>query len=90
VAPVSPDIEADLTVEQMREVRALIAKNRRSAAPFDIIQFGTTAGRSREEDAHKVAAFAEAGATWWLEAPSPWKSTIAQVRERIHFGPPKI
>ncbi len=90
VAPVSPDIEADLTVEQMREVRALIAKNRRSAAPFDIIHFGTTAGRSREEDAHKVAAFAEAGATWWLEAPSPWKSTITQVRDRIRFGPPKI
>jgi hypothetical protein len=65
-------------------------KNRRSAAPFDIIQFGTTASRSREEDAHKVAAFAEAGATWWFEAPSPWKSTIAQVRDRIRFGPPKI
>jgi alkanesulfonate monooxygenase SsuD/methylene tetrahydromethanopterin reductase-like flavin-dependent oxidoreductase (luciferase family) len=90
VVPVSANIEADLTVEQMREVRALIAKNRTSAAPFDIIQFGTTAGRSREEDAHKVAAFAKAGATWWLEAPSPWKSTIAQVRERIRFGPPRI
>lgn len=90
VAPVSADIETDLTVEQMRELRALIAKNRTSAAPFDIIQFGTTAGRSHEEDAHKVAAFAEAGATWWLEAPSPWRSTIAQVRERIRFGPPKI
>ncbi|MBV8454263.1 MAG: LLM class flavin-dependent oxidoreductase [Deltaproteobacteria bacterium] len=90
VAPVSSDIEGDLTVEQMRQVRALITKNRRSAAPFDIIQFGTTAGRSREEDADKIAAFAEAGVTWWLEAPSPWKSTIAQVRARIRFGPPKI
>jgi alkanesulfonate monooxygenase SsuD/methylene tetrahydromethanopterin reductase-like flavin-dependent oxidoreductase (luciferase family) len=90
VAPVSPDIETDLTVEQMREVHALIAKNRGSATPVDIIQFGTTAGRSREEDAHKVAAFVEAGATWWLEAPNPWKSTIAQVRDRIRFGPPKI
>jgi len=90
VAPVSPDLQADLTIEQLREVRALIAKYRRSAAPFDIIQFGTTTGRSREEDARKVAAFAEAGATWWFEAPSPWKSTIAQVRDRIRFGPPKI
>ena len=90
VAPISPDLETDLSVGQMHEVRTLIAKNRRSAAPFDIIQFGITAGRSREKDADKVAAFAEAGATWWLEAPSPWKSTIAQVRERIRFGPPKI
>jgi hypothetical protein len=64
VAPVSADIETDLTVEQLREVRALIAKNRRSAAPFDIIQFSTTGGRPRQEDVHKVAAFAEAGATW--------------------------
>jgi alkanesulfonate monooxygenase SsuD/methylene tetrahydromethanopterin reductase-like flavin-dependent oxidoreductase (luciferase family) len=89
VAPISPAPEADLTDEQVREVRALIAKYRRSAAPFDIIQFGTTAGRSREEDAYHVAAFAEAGATWWFEAPSPWRSTITHVRERIRFGPPK-
>jgi alkanesulfonate monooxygenase SsuD/methylene tetrahydromethanopterin reductase-like flavin-dependent oxidoreductase (luciferase family) len=90
VAPVSPDVEADLTVEQMRDVRALMAQNQKTVAPFDIVQFGTTAGRSREEDPHQVAAFAEGGATWWLEAPSPWKSTIAQVRDRIRFGPPKI
>ncbi|MBV8452173.1 MAG: LLM class flavin-dependent oxidoreductase [Deltaproteobacteria bacterium] len=90
VAPVSSDIEAELTVEQMLAVRAFIAKHRRSAAPFDIIHFGTTAGRSREVDAHQVAAFIEAGATWWLEAPNPWKSPIEQVRERIRFGPPKI
>ncbi|MBV8357062.1 MAG: LLM class flavin-dependent oxidoreductase [Deltaproteobacteria bacterium] len=89
VAPVSADIEADLTVQQTREVHALIAKFRMSTTPFDIIQFGTTDGRSHE-DARKVAGFAEAGATWWLEAPNPWKSTIAQVRERIRFGPPKI
>jgi hypothetical protein len=90
VAPVSPDLQGDLTVEQMREVCAFISKYRTSAAPFDIIEFGTTIGRSCEEDANKVAAFVEAGVTWWLEAPSPWELTIAQVRDRIRLGPPKI
>jgi alkanesulfonate monooxygenase SsuD/methylene tetrahydromethanopterin reductase-like flavin-dependent oxidoreductase (luciferase family) len=90
VAPVSPELQADLTVEQMREVCALISKYRQSAAPFDIIHFGTTTGRSWQEDAKKVAAFAEAGVTWWFEAPNPWKSTIAQVRDRVRLGPPKI
>jgi alkanesulfonate monooxygenase SsuD/methylene tetrahydromethanopterin reductase-like flavin-dependent oxidoreductase (luciferase family) len=90
VAPVSPELQADLTVDQIRKVCALISKYRKSAAPFDIVQFGTTAGRSRDEDTNKVAAFAEAGATWWFEAPSPWKLTISQVRDRIRFGPPKI
>jgi alkanesulfonate monooxygenase SsuD/methylene tetrahydromethanopterin reductase-like flavin-dependent oxidoreductase (luciferase family) len=90
VAPISSDLEADLTVEQLRGVRTLIAKYRASEAPFDIIHFGTTAGRSREEDAHKVAAFGDAGATWWFEAPNPWKSTLTQVRNRIRFGPPKV
>jgi alkanesulfonate monooxygenase SsuD/methylene tetrahydromethanopterin reductase-like flavin-dependent oxidoreductase (luciferase family) len=90
VAPISPDLQTDLTAEQMRGVCVLIEKNRRETAPFDIIHFGTTAGRSREEDTEKVAAFAEAGATWCLEAPSPVISTVAQVRERIRFGPPKV
>jgi alkanesulfonate monooxygenase SsuD/methylene tetrahydromethanopterin reductase-like flavin-dependent oxidoreductase (luciferase family) len=90
VAPVSPELQADLTVDHIREVCALISKYRKSAAPFDIVQFGTTTGRSRAEDTNKVAAFAEAGATWWFEAPNPWKLTISQVRDRIRFGPPKI
>jgi alkanesulfonate monooxygenase SsuD/methylene tetrahydromethanopterin reductase-like flavin-dependent oxidoreductase (luciferase family) len=90
VAPVSLDIEADLTVEQMRGVHALITSNRKTGAPFDIVKFGTTIGQSREEDARKVAEFAEAGATWWFEAPNPWKSTLEQVRVRIRSGPPKI
>jgi len=90
VVPVSADIEADLTVEQMNEVSAFIEKNRKSATLFDIVKFGTTAGRSQSEDGRKIAAFAEAGATWWIEAPSPWKSTIAQVRDRIRSGPPRI
>jgi alkanesulfonate monooxygenase SsuD/methylene tetrahydromethanopterin reductase-like flavin-dependent oxidoreductase (luciferase family) len=90
VAPISPDLDTDLNVQEIREVRALLEKYRMGTTPFDIIQFGTTTGRSREEDTQKVAGFAEAGATWWFEAPSPWKSTIAQVRERIRFGPPRI
>jgi hypothetical protein len=56
----SPELQADLTVEQMREVCALISKYRQRAAPFDIIHFGTTTGRSWQEDAKKEAAFAEA------------------------------
>src|SRR5690242_20046087 len=68
LAPVSPDLQADLTVEQMREVCALTSKYRKSAAPFEIVQFGTSSGPSSEEDAHKVAAFAKRGVTWWFEA----------------------
>jgi alkanesulfonate monooxygenase SsuD/methylene tetrahydromethanopterin reductase-like flavin-dependent oxidoreductase (luciferase family) len=90
VLPVLPDLQGDLTVEQIRQVRRLIANYRTRTTPFDIIEFGTTSGRSREEDARKAARFAEAGATWWLEAPNPWESAVSQVRARIRFGPPKI
>ena len=51
---------------------------------------GETAGKSKREAADIVAPFMEAGATWWNEAPLPWKTTLDDIRARIDAGPPKI
>ena len=35
-------------------------------------------------------ALRDAGVTWWLEARLPWVSPLAEVRERIRKGPPRV
>lgn len=90
VVPMSPNIEKDLTPEETRSLIAFIKHNRKSDEPYDIVHSGITEGKSKSQDAEIVAPFIEAGATWWFEAPLPWKSSLAAVRARILAGPPKI
>jgi alkanesulfonate monooxygenase SsuD/methylene tetrahydromethanopterin reductase-like flavin-dependent oxidoreductase (luciferase family) len=73
--------------DDLRAIREYIAANRTDSRPFDIVIEGDTPGDNRQEAARVVAQWAEAGATWWLEAP--WDAeTHDQVRERIRQGPP--
>jgi hypothetical protein len=86
----SSNIEKDLSADDIRTIAQFIKENRRGAGPFDIMYAGDTAGKSKREAADIVAPFIEAGATWWNEAPLPWKTTLEDVRARITAGPPKI
>lgn len=71
----------------LQAMRAYIAQHRPGRAPLDIVVEGDTPGDDLGEAARLVAAWAEAGATWWLEAP--WEAdTLAEVRTRIRQGPP--
>lgn len=88
VVPIGEEFGKDLTAEQTRAIAAFIRQHRTTNAPFELIHSGITAGKSKQEDAETVTPFIEAGATWWFEAPIPWRSTIEQVRDRIRFGPP--
>ena len=90
VVPMSSNIEKDLRADDIRMIAQFIKENRRGAGHFDIMHAGDTAGKSKREAADIVAPFIEAGATWWNEAPLPWKTTLEDVRTRIAAGPPKI
>ncbi len=73
------------------EIRAIAARVReaRSGADdgFAIVVEGTTRPGD-EADTARVAALAEAGATWWTE--SDWTSaTVETLRERARAGPPR-
>ncbi len=78
--------------EDIRAMKAYIAENRPDVASgkaiFDIVMEGRTPGDDPQAAATIVAPFAEAGATWWLDAlwnaPSP-----VPVLERIRQGPPR-
>jgi alkanesulfonate monooxygenase SsuD/methylene tetrahydromethanopterin reductase-like flavin-dependent oxidoreductase (luciferase family) len=90
VVPMSSNIEKDLSVEDVRAIAKFTKERRNNDTPFDIVHAGDTAGKSKREAADLVAPFIEAGATWWNEAPLPWKTTLDEVRARIAAGPPKI
>ena len=82
-----------LTTDDIREIKAYIDANRKEATPFDIVAEGTTPGDHPEEAAEIVRGWADAGATWWIEAM--WsvfdQPNIADsVRRRAEQGPPRI
>ena len=51
---------------------------------FDVAVFGLT----ESSDPGRVAAYAEAGATWWLESLSLMRGSIDEVQAIVEAGPP--
>lgn len=78
-----------LTPEDLREVLAFIQTQRTQTTPFEALAYGRTSGSDGAQDAAHVAAFVQAGATWWLEHFAP-QQTVEQVRQRIKLGPPRL
>lgn len=76
-----------LMPEDFREILAFIQTQRPQTTPFEALAYGRTSGSDKASDAAHVAAFAQAGATWWLEHFAP-EQTVEQIRQRIEQGPP--
>lgn len=83
---------APLTPDDLRALVAYIREHREDAAPFDVVVSGTTSGAYPAAAASHVRRFAEAGATWWLEAAGVAGRAFPpeQIEERIRQGPPRI
>jgi len=71
-----------LTTDDLRDIRAAVGRT----GGFDYVASGNTASA---DDAAEVAAWADAGATWWLESLHPWGDADA-MRARIAGGPPRV
>jgi alkanesulfonate monooxygenase SsuD/methylene tetrahydromethanopterin reductase-like flavin-dependent oxidoreductase (luciferase family) len=89
VVPVGRAWEVPLTPEEIRGVAAAIAEHRNIREPFDIGCFGQTQGDDRGADAGKVAAYAEAGGTWWVEYRHSWVTPLEDLLARVRKGPPR-
>lgn len=75
------------TPAEIFTIKAFIEANRAEASPYDIVVEGETPGKDRTQAADITRPFAEAGATWWIEAM--WTtSSLEHVLERIKQGPP--
>jgi alkanesulfonate monooxygenase SsuD/methylene tetrahydromethanopterin reductase-like flavin-dependent oxidoreductase (luciferase family) len=86
-----------MTPHDLREMVAYTKAHRTSDGPFEVTSGGHTGGTDRTRDADHTAAYAEAGATWWLEDVSPWPYgwrwqgdwPVEAMNDRIRRGPPR-
>jgi len=73
---------------QLAELTRFILTNRDSDSPFDIIIEGQTSGEDPGRAGEIIAAYQDAGATWWIEAS--WSEPdLERVLSRIKQGPPR-
>ena len=82
----------DATPVDMRAIRAWLDEHG-AAVDFDIVAEGQTPAGDPEGARGMVALWADAGATWWLEArwemPHHSEKRLRDVRERLEAGPPR-
>jgi len=81
---------AEITPEDIRAMKAYIDKHRTATTPFDIIWEGRTPGENREQAAAIVRPWADAGATWWMEAMWEAPNGPDDILTRIKQGPPRM
>jgi alkanesulfonate monooxygenase SsuD/methylene tetrahydromethanopterin reductase-like flavin-dependent oxidoreductase (luciferase family) len=82
-----------LTPDDVRGVCAAIAEERAAAdrsGSFEVLVAGMTPSHDRASAAATVRAFADAGATWWTERINRQRGSLAEQRERIRQGPPRL
>jgi alkanesulfonate monooxygenase SsuD/methylene tetrahydromethanopterin reductase-like flavin-dependent oxidoreductase (luciferase family) len=99
VVPLSPrfDVGQYLTTAEVREIVAYVQSQRSIATPCEMVISGHNTGQDGQADRALAEAYADAGATWWLEDVSPWPFgwawdgpwPIDAMRARITAGPPR-
>lgn len=81
----------DGTPDDVRELRAWLAEHGR-VDDLDVIAEGETSADDAGAAAAKVAPWADAGCTWWLETrwemPHDAPGRMGDVRDRLAAGPP--
>ena len=82
--------EPGLGPEDVRAMRSYVEENRPHGVPFDIVCEGETPGDDSERASSLVRPFAEAGATWWIEAPWSSLDEPEDLGRRITEGPPRV
>ncbi len=87
--PMTPEGDhRPLTPDDVRDIAAYVAAHRTETTPFDIVAEGATPGDKPDEAAAIARNWADAGATWWIEAL--WNAdSPAALRRRVEQGPPR-
>ena len=76
--------------DDIRAIKEYVAKERTETTPFDIVVEGVTSGDDPEKAAATVRPWAEAGATWWIEALWDLPDGPDKLLARLRQGPPRI
>lgn len=81
---------AELTPDDIREMRAFIDAQRQATTPYDIVMEGATPGDDPAQGAETIRSFVAAGLTWWLESMWTAAADSPDVLMRIRQGPPRV
>jgi alkanesulfonate monooxygenase SsuD/methylene tetrahydromethanopterin reductase-like flavin-dependent oxidoreductase (luciferase family) len=73
-----------LEPDDYREISAFIAEQRSEDGPFDLAFTTTLDGTRPAAEPDVIAAYANAGVTWWLQG----SESVAGTRELVKVGPP--
>ncbi len=88
VIPLKQEGDNLLTPEDVATVREFIQSQRTSPDPFDICIINWVDPSDPGKVAEKLAAYAKAGTTWWLESLYTLQDSMEKLRWRIRLGPP--
>ena len=85
-------LDGPLTPEDVRALVAYIRQHRTDPGPFDVVVADATPCDQPAAAAERVRAYAEAGATWWLEeggaSGRAWPPK--RIEARVRQGPPRV
>jgi alkanesulfonate monooxygenase SsuD/methylene tetrahydromethanopterin reductase-like flavin-dependent oxidoreductase (luciferase family) len=90
VIPLKQSGDNLLSPQDVAEVAEFIARERTEKTPFDIAIINWTDPSDPGAAAGKVAAYAEAGTTWWLESLYMQQNSLEGLRKRIRVGPARV
>jgi hypothetical protein len=76
-----------LTLADFRECVAYLREQRPEGTSFDVVVSGETPA-DRRRGSQRVAPFATAGATWWMEEGLGY--SLTELRARVRSGPPRV
>lgn len=74
--------------EVIREVAVNVQQYRTTDAAFDIVGCGVTHRSKPREASQLMRQYADAGATWYLEAVDHYSLSLTQMRQRTRQSPP--
>ena len=91
------DAPMNMSPDDDREMLAYIREHRKESAPFDVLHSHGDPQEAPIRDTQRVAEYAAAGVTWWLEQVNPWRFgwedagpwPLEAMRACVLAGPPR-
>jgi len=77
-----------ITPKDVEDIRAFLDSQRSDGSPYDVVTVGRIVDQPSDEQRKRIAAYAEAGATWWLESFFGSIHDADDLHQRIAAGPP--
>jgi probable F420-dependent oxidoreductase len=81
-------LHGNLTLEELREMRAFIQQHRTTDAPFDVMAGGDVPMGDPVRARAILTTHAAAGVTWWIEGIGEWRGDVDAMAAFIQGGPP--